>query len=120
MQLTVRGMFVPINLPSIVYIMPNAVEPAGHGGYRREERITEPYGEHGIFLAKRLTGGNLVVICNAELPAEPELQDTCEQRDKHEAQLSRWRHCAVHHTSHRHRDGNGKRESPEVESEIGH
>ena len=76
-----RRFLVLVELIGVEEIVPDAVETTHYGGNRGEEGVAHPYGEHGVLLAHRLSGGDSVVIAQSYFPAEPELHDAAYQGD---------------------------------------
>ena len=50
-----------VQLPGVVYIVPDAVKTADDCSFRGHEGVAHPYGEYGILLSERLS-------CRARMP----------------------------------------------------
>ena len=98
--------------------MPYAVEASGYGGDGGEEGVAHPDGQHGVFLAERLAGGDGVAVVAPYSAAEVELAAAACERYGHEPELGGECYGGMDDASCGHGHGKGEGHGPEVERQV--
>ena len=98
--------------------MPYAVESAHYGCDGSEECIAHPYGQYGVFLSERLSGGDFLAVAFPDLSSEPELQGAADKRYGDKPQLSGEGYLAVYDASGCDCESQSQSDSPQVERQF--
>ena len=110
--------FTAVELVGVDQVVPDAVEAAGDGGDGGEEGVAHPDGQHGVFLAERLAGGDGVAVVAPYSAAEVELAGAACERYGHEPELGGECYGGMDDASRGHGHGKGEGYGPEVERQV--
>ena len=107
-----------VELPTVIYVVPNAIEATCDAGYGRHESVAHPDGKDGVLLSAGLGGTDSIVVFPPHQSAKGKLHDAGNERDDGNGCLIAPRHVAVDDALYRYGNGECQTESPEVEREV--
>ena len=107
-----------VQLPGIIDIVPDAVESARNADCGRQESVSHPDCKNGVLLAEGLRSGYFATIAAAYRTAGSKLENTGKERGESRLEYDCKAIAAMHYLSGTHSNGEGKRNSPDIECEV--